>query len=122
MVRLIATTLIAAVLVSPTVVHARAGSHPMNEDAALNLLERMLTRDGVYAHRISLDCITYVTEETTHDYFQFALREKHDAKCGGDPEASPIVDRYRVARRSGKIQWWETTEDKWLPYDPAKIR
>jgi hypothetical protein len=122
MFRLIATALIAAVLVSPTIVHARPRSHPLDEDAALNLLEHTLTRDGVYAHRISLDCVTYVTEETTHDYFQFALREKHDAKCGGDPEASPIVDRYRVARRSGKIQWWEATEDKWLPYDPAKIR
>jgi hypothetical protein len=94
----------------------------LDEDAALNLLDRILKRDRVYVHRISLDCITYMTEETTDNYFEFVLREKHDAKCGGAPETSPMIDRYRVYRRSGKIEWWQATEDKWLPYDPAKIR
>jgi hypothetical protein len=94
----------------------------MDEDAALALLVRTLKHDHVYAKRISLDCVTYDTEETTNAYFQFALREKHDAKCGGDPETSPVLDRYRVYRRSGKIQWLEAIEDKWRPYDPAKIR
>lgn len=68
-------------------------------------LERTLGHDGVYVHRIFLDCITYGTEETTNAYFQFVLRENHNAKCGGDPETSPVVDRYRVYRRSGKIEW-----------------
>jgi hypothetical protein len=30
-----------------------------------------------------LDCVAYGTEETTRAYFQFALREIHNAKCGG---------------------------------------
>jgi hypothetical protein len=113
---------VAALLVSAVVIQASPQSPPLDETAALHLLNRTLKRDDVYAHRISLDCVTYMTEETTRDHFEFALREKHDTKCGGDPETSPILDRYRVYRRSGKIKWWEATEDKWLPYDATKIR
>ena len=122
MCRVSTVTMVAALLVSAVVVQASPRSHPLDEDAALNLLDRTLKRDRVYAHRISLDCVSYMTEETTNNYFQFVLREKHDAKCGGDPETNPVVDRYRVSRRSGKIQWWQATEDKWLPYDPARIK
>jgi hypothetical protein len=103
---------------------AQAGprSRVLDEDGALALLEQTLKHDGVYAHRISLDCITYGTEETTGAYFQFVLRENHNAKCGGDPETSPAVDRYRVYRKSGKIEWLERAEDNWQPYNPAEIR
>jgi hypothetical protein len=103
---------------------AQAGprSRVLDENGALALLEQTLKHDGVYAHRISLDCITYGTEETTGAYFQFVLRENHNAKCGGDPETSPAVDRYRVYRKSGKIEWLERIEDSWQPYNPAKIR
>ena len=119
---LITAAVIAVVLVSPAVAQAGPRSRPLDEDAALALLVRTLKHDRVYAKGISLDCISYVTEETTSAYFQFVLRENHNAKCGGDPETSPVVDRYRVYRRSGKIEWLERIEDKWRPYDPAKIR
>ena len=118
----IVTAVVTALVLASSVVLQAARSHPLDEDAALALLVRTLKHDRVYAKRISLDCVTYDTEETTNAYFQFALREKHDAKCGGDPETSPIVDRYRVYRRSGKIKWWEATDDTWQRYDPAKIR
>jgi len=118
----IVTEVVTALVLVSSVTSQAARSHPLDEDAALALLVRTLKHDRVYAKRISLDCITYDTEETTDAYFQFALREKHDAKCGGDPETSPVVDRYRVYRRAEKIKWWESTDDKWRPYDPAKIR
>jgi hypothetical protein len=120
--RFVAETVVAAILVLPVIAQAGPHSHPMDEDAALALLERTLKHDGVYAHRISLDCVTYGTEETTQAYFQFVLRENHDAKCGGDPETNPVVDRYRVYRRAGKIEWLERIEDHWRPYNPAEIR
>ena len=112
--------IIAATLISSAAQAAR--SRPLNEDAALAFLERTLKSDGVYAKRISLDCIAYDTEEKSHAYFQFAVREIHNGKCGGDPDTSPVVDRYRVYRRSRKIQWWQAAEDKWQPYDAATIR
>jgi hypothetical protein len=114
--RLITAAVIAAILISPIVARGGSRSRPLNEDAALELLVRALKHDHVYAKRISLDCVTYDTEETTDAYFQIALREKHDAKCGGDPETSHVVDRYRVYRRSGKIQRWEAAGDTWQPY------
>jgi hypothetical protein len=116
---LITAAVRAVVLLSPIVAQAGPQSHPLDENAALELLQRTLKRDGVYEKRISMDCIAYGTEETTNAYFEFVLREVHNAKCGGAPETSPAIDRYRVYRRSGKIQHWEAAEDKWQPYKPA---
>ena len=120
--QLIAITVVAMGLVSPVAAQSSPRSHPLDEDAALALLERTLKHDRVYANRISLDCVAYSTEEQTDAYFQFVLREIHNAKCGGDPETSPAVDRYRVYRRSGKIEWLERIEGNWRPYNPAQIR
>jgi hypothetical protein len=118
--RFVTVAVLAAALVSPVVTQASPSSHPLNEDAALELLHRTLKRDHVYEKRISWDCISYITEETTNAYFEFVLREIHNAKCGGAPEVSPAIDRYRVYRRSGKIEQYEATDDKWQPYKPAK--
>jgi hypothetical protein len=120
--QLIVIAAVAVGLVSTVVAQSSPRSRPLDEDAALALLERTLKRDRVYANRISLDCVTYSTEETTDAYFQFVLREIHNAKCGGDPETSPAIDRYRVYQRSGKIEWLERIEDNWRPYNPAQIR
>ena len=120
--RLITAAVIAAIVISPIVARAGSRSHPLSEDAALDLLQRTLKRDRVYEKRISLDCISYITEETTGTYFQFVLRENHNAKCGGDPEISPAIDRYRVYRRSGKIEQWEAAEDKWHAYKGAQTK
>jgi hypothetical protein len=116
--RLIPVAVVAAILISPIVARGGSQSHPLNEGVALDLLERTLKRDRVYEKRISLDCIAYGTEETTKAYFEFVLREIHNAKCGGAPETSPVIDRYRVYRHSGKIQQWAAAEDKWRPYRP----
>jgi hypothetical protein len=119
-VRFVPQTIVAVIMV--VVAQAGPRSRVLDEDGALALLESTLKHDGVYADRISLNCITYGTEETTSAYFQFVLRENHNAKCGGDPETSPVVDRYRIYRKSGKIEWLERMEDNWQPYNPAKIR
>jgi len=116
--RSIGALVIAASLIS-TVEAESSGSGSLNEGTALELLQRTLKRDKVYERRIFLDCIAYGTEETTKAYFEFVLREIHDAKCGGDPETSPALDRYRVYRHSRKIEQWEAAEDKWRPYKGA---
>src|SRR6187399_3222099 len=113
---------VAMILILSVLAQAGSQSRSVNEDAALNLLERTLKRDHVYEKRISLDCIVYGTEETTRAYFEFVLREIHNARCGGDPETSPAIDRYRVYRRSGKIEQWEAVEDKWHAYKGAQTK
>jgi hypothetical protein len=117
---LITAAVIAVVLVSPIVTEAGPRSHPLDEDAASDLLMRTLKRNRVYAKRISLGCIACGTEEATDAYFQFYVREIHNSKCGGDPEVSPIVARYRVYRRSGKVRKWEAANDSWHLYKPAQ--
>ena len=109
-------------ILSFSVAAAQAGpsKHSLNEDGALKLLLRTLQHDQVYAKRISLDCVTFDTEETTEAYFQFVLRENHTPKCGGDPDTSPVVDRWRVYRASGKIELYDAVEDSWQAYKPGK--
>ena len=119
--RLLTATAVTAVLISAAVAGG-ARSRSLDEDAALALLRRTLKRDRVYEKRISLDCIAYGPEETTNVYFEFVLREIHNAKCGGDPETNPAIDRYRVYRRSGKIEQWEAAEDKWHAYKSAQTK
>src|SRR5260221_14637403 len=110
--------IIAIALFSPVLVPAGPAKHPLNEDAALNLLLRTLKHDNVYAKRISLDCVTFVTVETTRIYFEFVLEENHTTKCGGGPATNPVLDRHRVHRASGKIEWYDLAEDTWPPYNP----
>jgi hypothetical protein len=118
--RLINPAVLALALISAGIVE---GSRPeMTEDAALQLLRRTLKRDGVYEKRISLDCVEYDTEETTKSYFEFALREIHNAKCGGDPDTSHVLDRYRVYRRSGKIEQYEVAQDNWHAYKSGQTK
>jgi hypothetical protein len=115
------TIVVAAIaFISPgTVPLAQAKGRLLNEDAALSMLLRTLERDHVYDKRVSLNCVTFGNEETTREYFQFVLRENHTEKCGGDPEVSPVVDRYRVHRASEKIELWNAVGDAWKPYPHA---
>jgi hypothetical protein len=119
---LLIVTGVAVALLLPLIAQAGSKSRAMTEDVALKLLLRTLEHDNVYAKRISLDCVTFETEETTRIYFEFALREKHNKKCAGDPDTNPVIDRYRVNRASGKIEWYDATEDNWQSYDAAKVR
>jgi hypothetical protein len=116
--RLNAIAPVAIALISSVIAESGSRSHPLNEDAALDLLQRTLKRDLVYEKRISWDCISYGTEGTTDAYFEFVLREIHNPKCRGTPETSPAIDRYRVYWRSGDIAQWQPAEDRWQPYRP----
>jgi hypothetical protein len=111
--------IVAIALLFPAFMQGGPKTHPLGEDVALNLLLRTLERDHVYDKRISLDCVTFDTENITRIYFEFALREKHTPKCGGDPETSPVIDRYRVNRASGKIELYDTAKDNWQFYKGA---
>ena len=113
---------VALALISPVLAETASWSRPLNENAALDLLERTLKHDRVYDKRISWACISFGIEETSDAYFEFVVREIHNGRCGGDPETSPAIDRYRVYRHSGKIQQWVAAEDKWQPYKPTPIK
>src|SRR5438874_13084735 len=107
MFRFVGKAVVAVILVLSVVAQAGPHSHPLGEDGALALLERTLKHDGVYTHRISLDCVGYGTEETTDAYFQFVLRENHNAKCDGDPETSPVSIATGCIGSLTKLSAWD---------------
>lgn len=84
----------------------------LEDKAALRLmsyLEKTLPSRG-----LSTSCIDLLLEKSS-PYFEYAVRERHGGKCPGDPETAPIVDRYRVPRRSGAMQLYDPIEDRWNP-------
>jgi len=88
----------------------------LDEENALNVLVSQIQKDKLYDGWTNLACLSFITEENTKRYFDFAIHEKHGGKCPGDPSTAPVVDRFRVNRMAHKIEWFEPTEGELKPY------
>jgi hypothetical protein len=88
----------------------------VTEKQALDTLEEQIKKDKLYDNRLTFSCLLFITEETTENYFDFAVHEKHGGECQGDPNTSPIVDRFRINRITKEIQWYDVVEDGFVPY------
>jgi hypothetical protein len=71
----------------------------------------------VYRHRAPAECLVFMAEGEIRDQFDIAIRERHTGKCGGDPHTSPVVDRFRVIRGSGRILWYDPVGGEYVPFD-----
>ncbi len=92
----------------------RAVSAAPDPEARAELRLRDHLKNRLPPRGLSLDCVDLFLETTTPKYFEYAVRERHGGKCGGDPEVAPIVDRFRVPRGKGKIFRYDPVEDRWL--------
>lgn len=90
---------------------------PLTEKQALHILIKQIQRDKLYASWTTVNCLTFLTENVTKNYIDFTVYEKHGGKCSGDPNISPIVDRFRVDCMTKNIQWYELVTDKFKPYE-----
>ena len=91
-----------------------------SEEMALNFLLSKIETSGLYKSRISLDCLSFITDEMTTDYVDFSLHENHSKqKCGGDPDTSPRVDSFRVLTKKNDILWFGTDNGEYLPFEMA---
>lgn len=106
----------------PAVANAEAQKKTLSETDALEFLVQKVKSDSLYSAWTKIECLSFFVEETTESHFDIAVREKHGAKCPGDPNTAPIVDRFRVLRATKKILWHNITEDEYGNYDPKKIR
>jgi hypothetical protein len=91
----------------------------LTEKQALDILTSQIQKDKLYdSWAPNLSCLLFFTEQRTKEYFDFGIHENHSGHCAGagDPNTSPIVDRFRVDRLTKKIQWYEPTEGEYLPY------
>ncbi len=87
----------------------------LTDRQALDILIKQITKDKLYDEWTTLSCLSFRIEEEAKTYFDIAIHEKHDRSCPGDPDTYPIVDRYRVSRQNGMIQWYNR-EFELLPY------
>ena len=98
--RLITAAVTAVVLISTPLLRWRVPGRWMKtlrsrySSAPLNAIASTKSESHWIASRTAL--------KRKNGYFEFVLREIHNAKCGGDPETNPAIDRYRVYRHSGK--------------------
>ena len=88
----------------------------IDEEQAQHILATRIQKDGLYNGRISMECVSFILEESSAEFLDFALREKHGGKCPGDPSTAPVIDRFRLNRQTKDIQWHEPVEGEFLPY------
>lgn len=98
----------------------RAASAASDPEIRAELRLRAHLKKRLPPRGLSLDCVDLFLEATTARYFEYAVRERHGGKCGGDPEVAPIVDRFRVPKRGGKILKYDPVEDRWIVAGGAK--
>lgn len=48
-------------------------------------------------------CLDYVVDDSDGATVAVDVHEKHDAKCGGDPETSPRLFSFKLDRASGQL-------------------
>jgi hypothetical protein len=52
-----------------------------------------------------LSCSTFVHEGVEKGVHAVAVREKHDRRCGGDPDVAPIRFHMQIDRRRKRVLW-----------------
>ncbi|MFO3704491.1 hypothetical protein ACI6Q5_05775 [Xanthomonas codiaei] len=84
------------------------------EARALHVLEAQLQRDHAYPD----NCISILTEAgdaPAAGTFEFAVHERHGNGCPGDPQTSPVRDRFRV-QADGTVQWYDVVNADFVDY------
>ncbi|KHL53721.1 hypothetical protein [Xanthomonas cannabis] len=81
---------------------------------ALHVLEARLQSDHAYPD----NCISIIDEDgdvPSTDAFDFAVRERHGDGCPGDPQTSPVRDRFRV-QADGTLLWYDVVNADFVDY------
>ena len=111
--KILVTLLIGASLLLASSAITLHADTSLQDEEALTLLRNKLRQDELYPR---MDCLMFISDRHDKQAAAFEIREKHDDKCGGDPDVAPIVDRFRVNRSSKQIEWYNVMEDEYLPY------
>lgn len=96
---------------------AVATATPTGNDAearALHVLEARLQSDHFYPD----NCISILSEQgdaPTPGAFEFAVHERHGNDCPGDPQTSPVRDRFRV-QADGTVLWYDVVNADFVDY------
>jgi hypothetical protein len=92
--------------------HTRAAKKISEEQALTLLMSELKT------HKIpDLDCLAFQNEsrmsaESKTELWEFAARERHNERCGGDPAVFPVRDRYKVSS-AGEVWVYDVANDQY---------
>jgi hypothetical protein len=95
---------------------ATAFAKTISQADAVNVLMRRIDKSQVYAPWLKSGCSTVLTEAKTAKYYELAIHENHTKNCLGDPNTSPVIDRFRVLRVNNSILWYDVVNDQYLPF------
>lgn len=112
MLRLLTTVFAFVLFTQTSIVDAKVSS----EANAINILMQRINKSQVYAPWLKLGCSSVFTEAKTAKFFEFSLHENHTENCKGDPNTSPVIDRFRVSRINNTILWYDVVNDEYLPF------
>lgn len=102
----------------PLVSAPRADAHDARRHDAEQALQRLATRlqrDKVYADACNAFVLEGDADDADDGSFDIAVRERHGGGCPGDPQTSPVRDRFRVGR-DGAIRWYDPIEGEFVDY------
>lgn len=97
-------------------VSKHVASKQITETEALDILFSALKQHNV----ADLDCLAFVTESNYPSVpkaakWEFAAREIHNEKCGGDPDVMPVRDRYEVSS-TGRIMIYNAVNGEYTKF------
>lgn len=97
-------------------VSKQAASNEITENQALDLLLAALKKRKV----ADLDCLTFDAEDdnppgSKAEQWEFAAREIHNEKCGGDPAVSHVRDRYEISS-AGNVMVYNVAEGEFTKF------
>ncbi len=110
--RLLTSIFAFALFAQTSMVYAKITS----EADAVNVLMQRINKSQVYAPWLKPGCSAVFTETKTAKFYEFAIHENHTENCKGDPNTSPVIDRFRVSRINNTVLWYDVMNDKYLPF------
>lgn len=83
------------------------------EDQAESYLIEQVKRNQLYQN---MKCVMFMSEGRDGDKLLFVTREKHEGDCPGEPDVSPVLDRFQVDLQQREIRRYDPLEDEYRPY------
>lgn len=83
---------------------------------AIDALREKLKAERLYEPWAKEQCLGFYPEHCDAEKVDVAVRELHSAECGGDPATGPVVDRFRVHRKSKKIERYNVANDEYREF------
>ncbi|MBN2588210.1 MAG: hypothetical protein JXA64_05500 [Candidatus Fermentibacteraceae bacterium] len=93
-----------------------------NEEQAIDYLVTFLSLSGACPGQFpeglsfGIAWMDGLPEEACRDYFDIVIREVHEPGGPGDPNVSPVVDRFRVYSR-GEVIWYDPLPGRFVPFE-----